>query len=32
MKIKTGDKLPYAEFFYLDNENLVKIINTTDLF
>ena len=32
MKIKTGDKLPYAEFFYLDKENIVKIINTTDLF
>ena len=31
MKIKTGDKQPYAEFFYLDKENIVKIINTTDL-
>ena len=32
MKIKIGDKLPYAEFFYLDEENTVKIINTGDLF
>ena len=24
MKIKTGDKLPQSDFFYLDDTNVVK--------
>lgn len=32
MKIKIGDRLPEAEFFYLSQENEVKKINTSSLF
>ena len=32
MKIKEGDKLPSAEFFYLDKDNVVKKIDTNSLF
>ena len=32
MKIKEGDKLPLAEFFYLDKDNAVQKIDTTSLF
>ena len=32
MKIKEGDKLPLAEFFYLDKDNAVKKIDTHSLF
>ena len=32
MKIKEGDKLPLAEFFYLDNKSTVKKIDTNSLF
>jgi peroxiredoxin len=32
MKIKEGDKLPLAEFFYLDNESTVRKIDTNSLF
>ena len=32
MKIKAGDKLPSAEFFYLDKDNVVKKIDTNSLF
>ena len=32
MKIKVGDKLPSAEFFYLNDEKEVKKISTSDLF
>ena len=32
MKIKTGDKLPQNDFFYLDDTNEVKKISTNDLF
>ena len=32
MKIKSGDVLPESEFFYSDNENEVKKINTSSLF
>ncbi|MBH90853.1 MAG: peroxiredoxin [Candidatus Marinimicrobia bacterium] len=32
MKIKTGDKLPKNDFFYLDDLNEVKKISTFDLF
>ena len=28
MKIKEGDKLPLADFFYLDDGNIVKKIDT----
>ena len=31
MKIKVGEKLPTAEFFYLDNNNAVQIIDTNAL-
>ena len=31
MKIKTGDKLPNSELFYLDQNNDVKKINVLDL-
>jgi peroxiredoxin len=32
MKIKQGEKLPSAEFFFLDKDNTVKKINTDSLF
>ena len=32
MKIKVGDKLPVSEFFYLNQKNEVKKINTSDIF
>ena len=32
MKIKEGEKLPTAEFFYLDESNTVKKIDTSTLF
>ena len=32
MKIKVNDKLPNSEFFYLDNNNLVQIISTIEIF
>jgi peroxiredoxin len=32
MKIKEGDKLPSAEFFYLDKDNAVQKIDTNSLF
>ena len=32
MKIKEGDKLPLADFFYLDDGNIVKKIDTNTLF
>ena len=32
MKLKIGDKLPFAEFFYLNNSNEVKKISTSELF
>ena len=32
MKIKVGDKLPLSEFFYLDENNNVKKINSSSLF
>ena len=32
MKIKVGDKLPSAEFFYLNDGKEVKKISTSDLF
>ena len=32
MKIKVGDKLPSADFFYLNEANEVKKINTLNLF
>ena len=32
MKIKEGDKLPLADFFYLDDGNIVKKIDTNILF
>ncbi len=32
MKIKLGEKLPTAEFFYLDTESKVKKIKTSELF
>ena len=32
MKIKKGDKLPSTKFFYLDQNNEVKKIDSTDLF
>jgi len=32
MKLKIGDKLPSAEFFYLNNSNEVKKISTSELF
>ena len=28
MKIKIGDKLPLAEYFYLDQDNIVKKIES----
>ena len=31
MKIKEGDKLPLADFFYLDKDNAVQKIDTTSL-
>ena len=32
MKIKVGDKLPFSEFFYLNQKNEVKKIGTSDIF
>ncbi|MDB9760538.1 peroxiredoxin [Pelagibacteraceae bacterium] len=32
MKIKVGEKLPTADFFYLDDDNAVQKINTNSLF
>ena len=32
MKIKEGEKLPEADFFYLDKDNAVQKINTHNLF
>tara|TARA_B100000945_G_C20124685_1_gene476501 strand:- start:128 stop:616 length:489 start_codon:yes stop_codon:yes gene_type:complete len=32
MKIKIGDKLPSSNFFYLEQDNEVKKINTLELF
>tara|TARA_Y100001970_G_scaffold231851_1_gene288394 strand:- start:3501 stop:3989 length:489 start_codon:yes stop_codon:yes gene_type:complete len=32
MKIKIGDKLPFADFFYLDDVNQVKKVDTPSLF
>ena len=32
MKIKEGDKLPSAEFFYLDKDSVVKKIESNSLF
>ena len=32
MKIRVGDKLPSAEFFYLDESNEVKKVDTSSLF
>ena len=32
MKIKEGDKLPSADFFYLDKDNAVQKIDTNNLF
>ena len=32
MKIKEGDKLPSADFFYLDKNNTVEKIDTNSLF
>ena len=32
MKIKEGEKLPAAEFFYLDDNNVVQKIDTNSLF
>ena len=32
MKIKEGDKLPAAEFFYLDKDSAIQKIDTTSLF
>ena len=32
MKIKEGEKLPTAEFFYLDESNTVQKIDTSTLF
>ena len=32
MKIKEGDKLPLADFFYLDDGNIVKKVDTNILF
>jgi peroxiredoxin len=31
MKIKEGDKLPTAEFFYLDDNNVVQTVDTNTL-
>ena len=31
MRIKIGDKLPNSELFYLDQNNVVKIIDILDL-
>ena len=32
MKIKEGEKLPAAEFFYLDDSNIVQKVDTNSLF
>ena len=32
MKIKEGEKLPVADFFYLDDNNVVQKIDTNSLF
>jgi len=32
MKIKEGDKLPLADFFYLDKDSIVQKIDTNSLF
>ena len=32
MKLKSGEKLPQSDFFYLDEANEVKKISTNDLF
>ena len=32
MRIKEGDKLPSADFFYLDKDNSVQKIDTNSLF
>ena len=32
MKIKEGEKLPVADFFYLDDNNAVQKIDTNSLF
>ena len=32
MKIKEGDKLPSADFFYIDDNNIVQKVDTNILF
>ena len=31
MKIKIGEKLPFTDFYYLDEKNTVKKINSSTL-